>query len=368
MRTEQSFTANGMPGRAGMRVRRRTDDGHGSSANVAAEYEGLAARTGLKRQGLLHDARNLLAAIELYCDLLSMPDVLRAEHRKYPEELRLLGRRSSDLLSQLMDAGTNCAQEMTVSREQYQGRHQGRPSRQNPISRVEVSKGPVSLRQTVGASAGLLSRVAEGCTVEFCYGPAASLPIGADVESVERILLNLVHNAARATQISHDDIEGDAVFRANERRRGAVRKPRRIRVTVGQLPDEGQGPSPWPFQRVGLVVEDNGCGMAARQVQRLLHGTDGPPGRTHGIGFRVVRELVEQSNGELHLMSMPGAGTRVQIEWPVWVAPDGEMEPTPLRRTGDAEFAQARTTAAGIIAGGMRERLPVQLESQQEVS
>jgi len=52
-------------------------------------------------EGLLPNAQNLLGAVGLYCDLLSAPGVLKAEHRHYAEELRLAGTRSSALLERL---------------------------------------------------------------------------------------------------------------------------------------------------------------------------------------------------------------------------------------------------------------------------
>ena len=71
----------------------------------------LLGRPGLRRsqpcpaagegKRLLHDARNLMGGIELYCDLLSMPDVLKPEHRSYVEELRLLDTRSEALIEHL---------------------------------------------------------------------------------------------------------------------------------------------------------------------------------------------------------------------------------------------------------------------------
>ena len=54
-------------------------------------------------EDLLHDARNLTGALALYCDLLSMPDVLGAEHRHYAEGVRLLGTRWGELIEQLIE-------------------------------------------------------------------------------------------------------------------------------------------------------------------------------------------------------------------------------------------------------------------------
>jgi hypothetical protein len=43
-----------------------------------------------------------MGALRLYCDLLSMPDVLKPEHRRYAEELRLLNTRSEALMEHLI--------------------------------------------------------------------------------------------------------------------------------------------------------------------------------------------------------------------------------------------------------------------------
>jgi hypothetical protein len=53
-------------------------------------------------EGLLHDARNLMGTLGLYCDLLSTPGVLKPEHRHYAEEVRVLGARSVAMIQQLM--------------------------------------------------------------------------------------------------------------------------------------------------------------------------------------------------------------------------------------------------------------------------
>lgn len=52
----------------------------------------------LQDGGLRHDAHNLMGALRLYCDLLSIPGVLKPEHRHYAEELHLLNTRSEALM------------------------------------------------------------------------------------------------------------------------------------------------------------------------------------------------------------------------------------------------------------------------------
>jgi len=61
-----------------------------------------SAPTGLQDGGLRHDAHNLMGALRLYCDLLSMPGVLKPEHSHYAEELRLLSKRNEELIEHLI--------------------------------------------------------------------------------------------------------------------------------------------------------------------------------------------------------------------------------------------------------------------------
>jgi len=85
---------------------------------------------------------------------------------------------------------------------------------------------------------------------------------------------------------------------------------------------------------VRLTVEDSGCGMPPEQLDRLLSGGRAPSRGSHGIGLRVVRDLVADSGGDLRVMSAPGVGTRVQIEWPMAVPPADTSGSHDLARAG----------------------------------
>ena len=293
----------------------------------------------IQGEGLLHDARNLMGALGLYCDLLSMPDVLKPEHNHYPEELRQLGVRSQALIERLMESllaqrhangvcmaavaspgGGDCSRVDTLSGPWPSG---------DPGDTVK----PVSLRSLVERCSGLLSGVAEGTAIEVGYGVAAAVPVRVSDEAVERILVNLVRNASAALRKRAE--RGDPAIAADEEAEqtrwegvfNSVRErivdgtedetPGAIRIGVGLLVNRVGDPKPWPFRRVRLIVEDSGCGMDGAQLERLLCGGRAPSRESHGIGFRVVRELVAASGGDLRVMSQPGIGTRVQIEWPV---------------------------------------------------
>jgi signal transduction histidine kinase len=309
----------------------------------------------IQSERLLHDARNLMGALGLYCDLLSMPDVLKPEHRHYAEDVRLLGERSTAMIQRLMehipqplpgqDGEIFC---QLPSSEPPDGcQHEARNGKQSWVFGRKMEPGSaagVSLRSVVERRAGLISRVAGGQAIQISYGAAASVPIRLEEEAAERILVNLVRNAAAALNQGGIPGELDKSFRGAATKAqsysrsyaqdplsfGVGRAPHGrldatpwgIRIGVGLLSNRAGDAKPWPFQRVRLTVEDSGCGMSAEQVERLLSGKCAHTTASHGIGFSVVRELVAASGGELRVMSTPGAGTWVQIDWPMVVAAD----------------------------------------------
>jgi len=216
--------------------------------------------------GLAHDAGNLLGALSLYSDLLALPGVLHEEHKEYANELRMLSDRSWAMIDRLVNHA-----------------RAGRP--------VKVQGEFSVLPDVLDRMRGLLSRVA-GRTVEISFGVGAFQPVRVPVESVERILTNLVKNAAEATPwVGAISIHVEGVRR--------------------QAEDEGEE----PLRQVVMTVSDRGCGMDQAAVRRLMQtgGISSTNGR--GLGFRVVRELVAISGGALTIESQPEVGTSISVEW-----------------------------------------------------
>ena len=223
-------------------VRRSTVAAESPAAPIAGVAEGA---------GLAHDAGNLLGALSLYSDLLAMPGVLHEEHREYASELRMLSDRSWAMINRLVNHS-----------------RAGLPTKMQ----AELSVLP----DVVDRCRGLLSRVA-GRTVEVSYGVGAFQPVRVPVEAVERILTNLVKNAAEATPwvgAISIDVEG-VVEQGSEG--GEVRR------------------------RVVMTVRDRGCGMDQAAVRRLMQAGGISSANGRGLGFRVVRELVAMSGGCLIL-------------------------------------------------------------------
>jgi signal transduction histidine kinase len=229
--------------------------------NAAAPITGVA-----EGAGLAHDAGNLLGALSLYSDLLAMPGVLYEEHREYAAELRMLSDRSWAMINRLV----NHTQVATPAKAQAE---------------------TTVLPDVVGRCRGLLSRVA-GRTVEISFGTGAFQPVRVPVESVERILTNLVKNAAEATPwVGAISIHVEGVMERSE-----------------NAWDEAR----W---RVVMTVRDRGCGMDQAAVRRLMQTGGIASANGRGLGFRVVRELVAISGGCLNIESQPEMGTSISVEW-----------------------------------------------------
>ena len=216
--------------------------------------------------GLAHDAGNLLGALSLYSDLLAMPGVLHEEHREYAAELRMLSDRSWAMINRLVNHS-----------------RAGLPAK----VQAEMSVLP----DVVDRCRGLLSRVA-GRTVEISYGVGSFQPVRVPVEAVERIVTNLVKNAAEATPWV-----------------GA------ISIDIVGVVERGESEGDDARPRVVLTVRDRGCGMDQGAVRRLLQAGGISSANGRGLGFRVVRELVAMSGGCLNIESQPDVGTSISVEW-----------------------------------------------------
>jgi signal transduction histidine kinase len=111
--------------------------------------------------------------------------------------------------------------------------------------------------------------------------------LAADATSLRQILINLLTNAIKFAR------RGDAVEVATRR-------------------DEAGA--------VSVEVRDTGPGMTRAEIARALDAGAEPlaaprRGGGLGIGLPLVRQLAEANGGRLAIESVPGKGTRVQIEF-----------------------------------------------------
>lgn len=261
------------------------------------------ARPGFRDAELAHDARNLMSALNLCCELLARPGVLTPEFRHYAEDLRRVGQTGARLLEALAAVTPDSSQhtELAIDRHPFPGI-------------CDLAAELLALEDTLRALAG------PDIDLEVeCAECAGSLALNA--EDLLRILFNLVANTVEAMR----------------RQPNPGNRRRYLRITA----QRGSGASflsPWHGRpdTVILAVRDNGPGIAREDLPYIFEpgfstrggrrGLDAGllrrgevtrDGDSHGLGLAIVRQLVEAAGGIVRAVSSPGIGARFDIELPL---------------------------------------------------
>ena len=87
-------------------------------------------------------------------------------------------------------------------------------------------------------------------------------------------------------------------FHAVENRNGI----RQVQLFIGQTSDG-----------LTIITDDTGCGMTEAQINDLMTGNFTTRGEGHGIGFRLIREIVNKHDGYLSIDSEPDVGSSFTI-------------------------------------------------------
>lgn len=199
---------------------------HGDSSSTGPYPGG----TGEQLSGLIHDARNMVSALELYCDLLEEPGVLSAGYRHYADELRRVGAANRRLLEglsrvdppsetlsfppQAVRASVANARLARLSSRWQRDFRQGSPlpadsELREGLADPEMPRGtsmPVppngkkveNLAAELEANRNLLAAIADPTlTLEMTIRGGAC-PVNMSDDDLTRVLINLVRNAAEA--------------------------------------------------------------------------------------------------------------------------------------------------------------------------
>ncbi len=275
---------------------------------VEAVVETLAA---MHRQGenlgeLAHDARNMVTALALYCDLLEEPGVLAPPHRHYGGELRLLAEASRSLVEKMSALegrnGEGAALTPFVSSAQerlFPELPEARPA--SGASTMEPMTGGLidDLAEELVAAQDLLRAIAGPSIRMHLHCDGGPWPVRMGSENLVRALVNLVKNAAQS-------IYGAGV----------------IEVNLAEAHDRPAG-----ARRVVLAIEDTGYGIPEDLLERIFE-----PGFTtragerqeggwfadhRGLGLAITRSIVEAAGGRIHAENRTPRGARFVIELPV---------------------------------------------------
>ena len=304
-------------------------------SNQAAEWDGveskrgsalvetLAAslRNGESRNGeslaeVAHDARNMVTALGLYCDLLEEPGVLAPPFVHYGNELRVVAAASRRLVEKLAaldtlgnpeargalsvrrDAGMRGPSHHEMGKRPVQPEFEARPS---SVRRWDLMPAaPIeNLAGELLANRNLLAALAGPAIALSVDSEGGALPVRLTGEDLTRVLVNLVKNAAEAMPAG-----GKILLRLRER-------PAETGVA--------------PF--LSLTIDDTGNGIHAKALDRIFEAgfstqqatisETGWPSAHRGLGLSITRSIIEAAGGRIHAENRSPAGARMEIVLPV---------------------------------------------------
>ena len=239
-----------------------------ASLNRAAAYISRKDNTRAEWiRGISHDIRTPLSVILGYASELEEDDSLPPAARGQAAMIR---RQSEKLTGLVADLNLTTRLEYAL-----------RPVERKKLDAVELARQAVSEVLNDG--------LPEGCTLVFREAePGRRLRAAGDAALLDRMLANLLHNSIR-----HNP-EGC-----------------RITVTVEAAPDGG----------CLFTIADDGCGMSKARLDALNRG--GPVSSTqprepaggaeHGLGLRIVRQIVRAHRGRLSFAQTSPHGLTVTI-------------------------------------------------------
>lgn len=319
---------------------------------VEAVAERLAAKgcQGESVADVAHDARNMVTALGLYCDLLEEPGVLAAQFAHYGCELRLVAAASRRLVEKLvaMD-GDREARVYDRSRQAslFTGPNRNlatsldtgpdRSAAVGAVSRSAISKAAAKA-SAASASVGRPGLSRQENTRHESPGRWDLMP-AAPIENLAAELLanhNLLAALAGPTIVLTVDVEGGAGpvrltgedltrVLVNLVKNAAEAMPAggRIQIELHELPAAAG-----TAEAISLTVEDNGAGIPEEAPEQIFvsgyttrargaEARGGWPVIHRGLGLSITRSIVEAAGGRVVAANRAQGGARFEIELPV---------------------------------------------------
>ncbi len=227
-----------------------------------ARVQQRLAAVGEMAAGIAHEIRNPLASMSGSIQILRQELPLTSEQ----SQLMDIVLRESDRLNDTIRSF------LAYARPQRSG-----------ASRVDV-------RQVITDTARLLQNNAELSEAHeiLVDVPEHEAWYDADENQIRQVVWNLATNAIRAMP------KGGAL---------------KLAVAVRQPAAERTG-------EVVISVEDQGVGIAARDLDGIFQPFRGAFERGTGLGLSIVHRIVSDYGGQVHVTSQPGVGTRVEVTLP----------------------------------------------------
>jgi signal transduction histidine kinase len=254
-----------------------------------------------------HDARNMVTALGLYCDLLGEPGVLTMPFLHYGNELRLVAAASRRLVEKLValdtrevpgtefsDGGIRSAGRLR--RELTNGERVDRSRSWDLMPAIPIN----DLAGELLATRNLLAALAGPAIALTLDVESGGLPVRLTGEDLTRVMVNLVKNAADAM-------------------------PAGGRIAIGLHEfHAGAGTAAW----LVLTVEDTGQGIPPDALDTIFDAgytthakspgaNGGWAGAHRGLGLSITRSIVETAGGRIHAANRAAGGARFEIELPI---------------------------------------------------
>jgi len=289
-------------------IERAAGWGEAGRKRVEAVVETLANSRGAGESlaEVAHDARNMVTALGLYCDLLEEPGVLSAAYLHYGEELRLVAAASRRLVEKLVALDTRGTPEAypVAGPPREPGKKPVQsilPGQIHQAQRWELLP-PVAVESLAGellANRNLMAALA-GPTIDLTMEIAGgALPVKLTGEDLTRVLVNLVKNSAEAMP------SGSSIQLRLTDHPASTATPRLLLLTVD---DSGPG-----------IAQDHldEVFAAGFSTKPASWSPVGWPATHRGLGLSIARSIIEAAGGHIVALSREPPGARLQIDLPV---------------------------------------------------
>ena len=254
-----------------------------------------------------HEARNMVAALGLYCELLEEPGVFATQYQHYGTELRMVASASRGLVDRLL---TLSGQAPDALREINSSTADGSlpwPSASSKNSKAasywqELPPTPIgNFAWELQTSRDLLAALAGPSVALSVDTVGGEKPVSMNSEDLTRILVNLVKNSVEAMPTSGG----------------------RIQLILRECQA-----GPEEETRLLLNIEDNGLGFSSDVLEHIFEpgcttrskigSADQMPRTEHrGLGLSITRALIEAAGGRICAANRDPVGACVQIDLPV---------------------------------------------------
>lgn len=257
-----------------------------------------------------HDARNMVTALGLYCDLLEEPGVLDTPFLHYGSELRLVAAASRRLVEKLITLDRSSATEagsFNGLNRALRGRDTLRGTGKSGIRMSSLAAVEQLPARTIESFAGEI--LANQNLLASLVGPSISLTVDVEGgalsvrmsgEDLTRVLVNLVKNAAESMPAGG-----------------------RIALSLHEFHSSADA-APW----LVLTVEDNGPGIPEAALVKVFEagytthskeraGEAEWLGDHRGLGLSISRSILAAAGGSIRAANRNSGGALFVIELPV---------------------------------------------------